>query len=411
MLSQPLPAAAPRPRILLVDDDFIGVRLLTEVLKPSYEVAAACNGLMAMSSVSRNRPDLILLDVMMPELDGFEVLRRLKQDPLTADIPVVMLTALDGEDDQRRAQSLGAMDYICKPIQTQLIKVRVDHYLNHEHVRQEEGDLSLLLLREIAEGLSGDVVLPTHAPVHFRILQDLNDPRLDLAALLRRALTEPFLAARLGAIGLAAQGPASPARPLDLAGAVAAAGEARIRHLLRATTQEQIKNAKHLPGVQALSRALWRHSLRNASAARVISARLTDIDPDTAMLAGLVHDIGAFYVLFQATRFEALRARPDLVRSLVGQWHEGAGHALLLALGLPRAFADAIQEHDLPKREGDAPRSLAEVVHLATLLAGDMFDPDGNFADGLPGQACGAVLGLLAEIGEYEASLRVGIGD
>jgi pilus assembly protein CpaE len=105
-------------KILLVDDDLDTLRLVGLMLqRQGYEVRAASNGLQALSMVQGDLPDLILLDVMMPEMDGYEVARRLRADPATADIPIIMFTAKSQVDDKVMGFEAGADDYLTKPTQ------------------------------------------------------------------------------------------------------------------------------------------------------------------------------------------------------------------------------------------------------------------------------------------------------
>ncbi len=114
--------------LLIVDDDATNLAVLASVLKPRYRVRAAKDGAGALRAAgSEPRPDLILLDVMMPEMDGYGVLERLKSDPATRDIPIIFVTAL-GEDEER-GLTLGAVDFITKPIRPPVVLARVQTQL------------------------------------------------------------------------------------------------------------------------------------------------------------------------------------------------------------------------------------------------------------------------------------------
>lgn len=113
-------------RILVVDDQPLNVKLLEAKLTAEYyEVETACDGLKALEKISEVPPDLILLDVMMPGMDGYEVCRRLKDDPELNHIPVVMVTALDGSEDRIRGIDAGADDFLTKPINDVALFARV----------------------------------------------------------------------------------------------------------------------------------------------------------------------------------------------------------------------------------------------------------------------------------------------
>jgi two-component system, OmpR family, response regulator len=122
------PATTPRTRLLVVDDEPDIVELLSASLKyHGYEVAAATSGRQAMEEARRFRPDLILLDVMMPELDGFDVVRRLRGEGTR--VPVLFLTARDGTEDKIKGLTLGGDDYVTKPFSLAEILARIQAVL------------------------------------------------------------------------------------------------------------------------------------------------------------------------------------------------------------------------------------------------------------------------------------------
>ena len=102
-------------KVLVADDDAINREVLGELLKPEYTVLPARNGVQALERAARHLPDLILLDVMMPDMDGYEVLRRLRADPQTAQIAVIFISGLDRPEDEANGLKMGASDYIVKP--------------------------------------------------------------------------------------------------------------------------------------------------------------------------------------------------------------------------------------------------------------------------------------------------------
>jgi sigma-B regulation protein RsbU (phosphoserine phosphatase) len=115
-----------KPRILVVDDERLNINVLAGLLKPEYKVMAAISGELALKAATGAAPpDLILLDVMMPEMDGYEVCRRLKADPRTAEIPVIFVTAMGQQKDEELGFELGAVDYITKPVVGAVVQARV----------------------------------------------------------------------------------------------------------------------------------------------------------------------------------------------------------------------------------------------------------------------------------------------
>ena len=114
------------PTVLIVDDTPANTEILAQALRHDYTILIASNGPDALSLLqATDKPDLILLDVMMPGMDGYEVCRRIKQDPVTWHIPVIFITALDQVKDQQRGFDLGAVDYITKPFGVPLVIARV----------------------------------------------------------------------------------------------------------------------------------------------------------------------------------------------------------------------------------------------------------------------------------------------
>ncbi|MBY0572312.1 MAG: two-component system response regulator [Undibacterium sp.] len=117
--------------ILIVDDTPDNITLLSALLKDKYRIKIATNGVKAIAVASMQpSPDLILLDVMMPEMDGYETCRRLKQEPSTAEIPIIFLTAKSQVSDEEMGLSLGAVDYISKPVSPPIVLARVATQLN-----------------------------------------------------------------------------------------------------------------------------------------------------------------------------------------------------------------------------------------------------------------------------------------
>lgn len=126
-----------RPRLLVVDDQPVNVQLLYRVFASDHQVFAATDGLKALEIARQQQPDLILLDVVMPGLDGFEVCQRLQADELTRDIPVIFLTANADPDSEAHGLDVGAVDFIGKPFNTKVVRARVKTHLT----LKRQGDL------------------------------------------------------------------------------------------------------------------------------------------------------------------------------------------------------------------------------------------------------------------------------
>lgn len=115
--------------ILAVDDTPINLDILKGILVPDYRLLMAISGELALKIVKNQQPDLILLDIMMPGIDGYEVCRRLKSDPKTASIPIIFVTAMSEENDEKLGFSLGAVDYITKPVKSPIVLARINTHL------------------------------------------------------------------------------------------------------------------------------------------------------------------------------------------------------------------------------------------------------------------------------------------
>src|SRR3990167_8885456 len=124
------------PTILIVDDTPENLSVLGELLQPVYRVRAANSGRRALQIAQGTpTPDLILLDVMMPEMDGYDVLAELRANPATSGIPVIFVTAMDGTKDEERGLDKGAVDYITKPIRPSIVLARVRTHLELKEAR------------------------------------------------------------------------------------------------------------------------------------------------------------------------------------------------------------------------------------------------------------------------------------
>ena len=119
-----------RERILVVDDEPANLKVIREVLANDYRLSFAKSGELALQLIENEPPKLILLDIMMPDMSGFEVCKVLKANPKTAHIPVIFVTALSHEQDESEGFTLGAVDYITKPISPAIVRARVKNHLS-----------------------------------------------------------------------------------------------------------------------------------------------------------------------------------------------------------------------------------------------------------------------------------------
>ena len=139
-----------KPLILIVDDTPTNIQILAESLTADYRIKVAVSGMAALDVVAKQGlPDLILLDVMMPDMDGYEICRQLKQNPATSGIPVIFVTAMSEADDEERGLKLGAVDYITKPFHLPIVKARLQNHIKLKLLSDQLESLAWL------DGLTG----------------------------------------------------------------------------------------------------------------------------------------------------------------------------------------------------------------------------------------------------------------
>jgi PleD family two-component response regulator len=153
MARSALPNSHP-PRVLIADDNPQGVELLEAYLSEcDYEIRTAADGEETLRQVEQWQPDLILLDIMMPKISGFEVCKRLRANPATQDIAILMITALDQPSDVERAVEAGTNDYLTKPINKTDLLLRVRSVLKSRQYK-EQLDQALAYIEEVDRGNS-----------------------------------------------------------------------------------------------------------------------------------------------------------------------------------------------------------------------------------------------------------------
>lgn len=145
---------ANKPVVLIVDDSRINIDVLNGILHIKYEVKFALDGSNALRIVAiKPPPDIILLDVMMPEMDGYEVCEKLKQDPSTSEIPVIFVTALDDFQNEVRGFDVGGVDYITKPVVPELVLARVKNHIELKEAKDKLVEYSQRLEKMLANNL------------------------------------------------------------------------------------------------------------------------------------------------------------------------------------------------------------------------------------------------------------------
>ncbi len=163
-------SAATKQKVLIVDDVLDNIKILIELLKPNYKTYFADNGPKALELARNKSPDLILLDIVMPHMDGYEVCQKLKADSLTEDIPVIFISAMNDVGDEAKGLEIGAVDYITKPISPAIVKARIKNHLKLREAMQELKRLFSTALD--ANPMTG---LPGNNSIANRIKKDLAD--------------------------------------------------------------------------------------------------------------------------------------------------------------------------------------------------------------------------------------------
>jgi len=166
-----------QPTILIVDDTPENLSVLGELLQPTYRVRAANGGRRALQIAHGHpTPDLILLDVMMPEMDGYAVLAELQADPITQGIPVIFVTAMDATEDEEHGLDCGAVDYITKPLRPAIVLARVRTQLELKRARDFLRDQNSFLEGEVARRM-GENQLIQRVSIHaLARLAETRDP-------------------------------------------------------------------------------------------------------------------------------------------------------------------------------------------------------------------------------------------
>jgi len=224
-------------------------------------------------------------------------------------------------------------------------------------------------LKLLAEDLSkGQITFPTFADATMKIRTALNDPEIDAGKLSRLVSSEPLLSAKLLRVANSAALNSSGKPVSDVKSAVMRVGHETVKTLAVTVAMEQLQGGSHLGPARPHTEAVWRHSLMVAAIAFVIAQKMSKLSPDEALFAGLVHDIGKFYLLSRAAKHPELFDDPVELQALLSDWHASIGVAVLESMTIPQTILKAVNEHEVGAYHVP-PRSLADVVVLANSAA------------------------------------------
>jgi HD-like signal output (HDOD) protein len=202
------------------------------------------------------------------------------------------------------------------------------------------------LLERVARELSApDVVFPISFELTMRVQSLLKDPNVSIEKLTEFIRTEPLMSSKLIAYANSAALRGSGPEIMDLSSAIMRVGLDAVRTVSYTLAVEQIIRSKHMMPFQELSSKIWEHSLTVAAVAKILAKR-SRMNSEKAFFLGMVHDLGAFYLLFRCSEDTELAADRAQLVELVFQWHDGIGHALLSAMGQPEDVLNAVQDHE-----------------------------------------------------------------
>lgn len=225
------------------------------------------------------------------------------------------------------------------------------------------------ILEDIARDLSGDVNFPTCLDAAILVRNTLRDPYASLGRVVQVIGVEPLISSRLLKLANSVAYNPSGKTVTELETAISRLGFEAVRTISLAVAMDQMLKSRNSSSFESISHQAWEHSLRVAAIARVLARRIGRINADEAMLAGLVHDIGIFYLLYRAAEYPEYRQNQADVLELISGWHEGIGESLLHILALPERIIDAVRDHDQPQSV-ETPCSVRDVLYFANLLAG-----------------------------------------
>lgn len=227
------------------------------------------------------------------------------------------------------------------------------------------------LLEDIAKELEGEIVFPTCFDVSARISEVMRNEEASLQRIAQEVQYDPLVTSKILRFANSALFNPTGYSITDMDSALSRIGLQTARSVALACALAQLAKTNDVSVFADMLKEQLEHSLKTAAIARVLARQLTPrINPESALLAGLVHNLGAFFMLNRVANYPELRERPDTVRYLVAQWHESIGTVLLDSLGLPEEVIVAVKEVGIPRPRISNPRTLSDIIYIANLFAG-----------------------------------------
>jgi HD-like signal output (HDOD) protein len=228
---------------------------------------------------------------------------------------------------------------------------------------------SFRILQDLATDLTkGEISFPTFINATLKIRRALNDPQVDADRVARVISSEPLLAAKLVFVANSAAMCSSGKPVSDIKGAVLRVGYSNVHAIAASVAMAQLVVAKDMQPFLKRAEAVWRHSLDVAAIAFVLTSKLTKLNPDEALFAGLVHDVGRFYLLSKVSKYPELTTNLLALEAVVDEWHSPIGHAVLGTFGLTDSILKAVADHESTTYTR-SPKTLSDVIIVANLLS------------------------------------------
>lgn len=231
-------------------------------------------------------------------------------------------------------------------------------------------DVTFAFVQALAAELSkGDIELPGYPAVVARVQQMLNDDDVDIAKVVTAIGSEPAIAGSIVRMANSAALNPRGVPAADLRAAITRVGLNTVRTATVSFAMSQMKKAPDLKGIEPQVDRLWQRSIWVASLSQAIARRLTKLNSDAAMLAGLLQGIGKLYILARATKHQALFADVEAYRHVERTWHVNIAVALIESWGFPTDIVDAVRDSENVDEDTRGPVSLSDVLMVAALLS------------------------------------------
>lgn len=243
--------------------------------------------------------------------------------------------------------------------------------INHSAVKEKA---HMQVLQDVTRKLSRDLCFPTFLDLAIRVHNTLKNPAAPLEEIAQSIVLDPLMASRILCLANSPERNPSGKTMARFKTAIERLGLETVRVASLDLATDQIMKSKHLTAFDEFAKLNWEHSIRSAIIARELAQPIAHINPDEAMFAGLVHDIGIYYLFYCAGKYNEYRDDLDKIIELVLGWHEDVGESVLRAIGIPENICLSVLNHDRPRLEDVEIKNLSDIVYVANLLAGSNWE-------------------------------------